>query len=98
MPTDFPVHVTAPQWSAYYKLYARHFNLYDNITFSVTVSSVRRDKSSGKWMVQLDGEPEPRAFDKVVVASGSETVPMYPKIENIDEFQGSFIHGQAYKR
>jgi dimethylaniline monooxygenase (N-oxide forming) len=90
--------LTAKKWGEYYKLYAKHFNLYDSIVFNVAVESVRRDQTKEKWMVQLAGEAAARAFDKVVIAVGSDTVARYPHIENLESFEGTFIHGQAYKR
>jgi dimethylaniline monooxygenase (N-oxide forming) len=95
---DYPVHIMAGKWSEYYKAYAKHFNLYENIIFNVSVISIKRDKEQGKWLVQLEGEAEPRVFDKVVVASGTETAPKLPQIMGLDQFQGTFIHGQAFKR
>jgi dimethylaniline monooxygenase (N-oxide forming) len=96
--TDYPLHLTADKWSEYYKAYAKHFNLYENIIFNVKVTLIKRDNVSGKWMVQLEGEAKPRAFDKVVVAAGSETLASKPKIDDLDKFKGTFIHGQAFKR
>lgn len=91
--------MTSPLWSAYYKKYARHFDLYDSIVFNVAVKSVRRNGSGGrKWLVQLESERDPREFDKVVWATGSEVKAEYPDIRGRESFKGQLIHGQAYKR
>ena len=95
---DCPLHLTADTWSEYYKSYARTFDLYKHIVFNVSVDLVKKDEEAGKWMVHLKGEPTPRAFDKVIVASGSDTVAKYPTIEGIDKFEGRFIHSQAFKK
>lgn len=92
------VHVSSREWSEYYRQYAREFKLYDHIEFNTTVKVIRRNEKELKWMVYLEGEESPRVFDKVVFSSGSETVAKPPRIENLDEFEGEFLHGQAYKR
>jgi dimethylaniline monooxygenase (N-oxide forming) len=60
--------------------------------------SIRRSPDDAKWLLYFKGESEPKAFDKVVFAHGSEHVRKYPAIENQDAFEGIFIHGQEYKR
>ncbi|KAF4809996.1 Monooxygenase aurF [Colletotrichum siamense] len=96
-PDHYPAHISAQEWSDYYKMYAKHFELYDNIVFNADVDVIRRDQEKGKWVVHIKGEATPRPFDKVVLASGSETTPVYPIIENLDQFEGKFMHSQAYK-
>ncbi|KAJ0313013.1 hypothetical protein Brms1b_007484 [Colletotrichum noveboracense] len=91
----YPAHISAQEWSDYYKMYAKNFELYDNIVFNADVDSISREK--GKWMVHVKGEATPRPFDRVVLASGSETTPVYPVIENLEQFEGKFMHSQAYK-
>ncbi|RXG42656.1 hypothetical protein VDGE_00736 [Verticillium dahliae] len=36
-------------------------------------------------------------YRQVVFSSGSETVAMHPKIDDVHKFEGQFLHGQAYK-
>ncbi|KAJ3945521.1 hypothetical protein N0V92_013463 [Colletotrichum tropicale] len=96
-PDHYPAHISAQEWSDYYKMYAKHFELYDNIVFNADVDVIRRDQEKGKWVVHIKGEATPRPFDRVVLASGSETTPVYPVIENLDQFEGKFMHSQAYK-
>jgi len=64
----------------------------------VTIVSVTREKATEKWLVQVKGEESPRSFDKVILATGTELVAVMPKIEGLSDFEGTFIHGQAYKR
>lgn len=94
---DYPVHISAREWSEYYKMYAAHFGLYENIVFDTVVELVERDHQSENWLVHIAGEATPRPFDKVVLASGSETRPLYPDIQNLSRFEGQFMHSQAYK-
>lgn len=93
-----PVHVSSKEWSEYYRQYARNFKLYDHIEFNTTVEVIRRDEGKSKWLIYIEGEENPRPFDKVVFSSGSETIAKPPRIEDLDKFEGQFLHGQAYKR
>ncbi|KAG7145093.1 Monooxygenase aurF like protein [Verticillium longisporum] len=91
------VHVSSKEWSEYYRQYAKHFNLYEHIVFDTTIEVIKRDEIKSKWMVHIKGEIEPQVFDRVVFSSGSETVAMHPKIDDVHKFEGQFLHGQAYK-
>jgi len=62
------------------------------------VQSISRDDPHSKWLVYLEGEDTARSFDKVVLATGSEHSRRWPKIKDIDAFEGSYIHGQEYKQ
>lgn len=92
------VHVSSKEWSEYYRQYAKHFKLYEHIVFDTTIEVIKRDEIKLKWMVHIKGEIEPQVFDRVVFSSGSETVAMHPKIDDVHKFEGQFLHGQAYKR
>lgn len=102
--TDFPHapgvsrHPTAQELDEYYQQYTDAFGLGDKITYAVTVQSISRNESQSKWLVSLEGEDTARSFDKVVIANGSEHVRRWPKIENIEAFKGTYIHGQEYKQ
>lgn len=95
---DAPLHPTAPYLASYYQSYAHHFGIYDKINFNTAVESVSRDETTSKWRLHIRGEKQPRIFDKVVFATGTENTPKYPVIDGLDEFKGTFIHSQAYKR
>lgn len=102
--SDFPHaegtsrHPTGKELGDYYQKYADAFGLTEKIKYNVSVESVSRDEIASKWLVSIDGENTARAFDKVVLATGSEHLRKWPKIEDIDAFDGSYIHGQEYKR
>ncbi|KAF6807066.1 dimethylaniline monooxygenase 2 [Colletotrichum sojae] len=78
-------------------MYAKHFSLYENNVLDATVEMIERDHENERWNVHITGEAVPRPFDKVVLASGSESKPVLPTIENLGQFQGRFMHSQAYK-
>ncbi|EEY15014.1 dimethylaniline monooxygenase [Verticillium alfalfae VaMs.102] len=68
-----------------------------NPKVAVIGAVIKRDEINSKWMVHIKGETEPKVFDRVVFSSGSETIAMHPKIDDVHKFKGQFIHGQAYK-
>ncbi|KAL2760241.1 hypothetical protein ACRALDRAFT_1078963 [Sodiomyces alcalophilus JCM 7366] len=65
--------------------------------FNTIIKVITRDHDNAKWLIHLEGQTDPVPFDKVVFASGSETKSIMPVIEGHDEFEGQFLHGQAYK-
>jgi dimethylaniline monooxygenase (N-oxide forming) len=91
------MHVTAPLWSEYFKSYAKHFNLYENMVFGVCVKAIKKSQDGVKWLISLEGEEAPREFDKVIMATGTEVVAEHPKIEALERLEGKYMHGQAYK-
>lgn len=95
---DFPLHPSGEDLRKYYQSYAAHFGLLDKIIFNVTVSSITRTDDDTQWALHLAGEETPRLFDKVIVASGTEVMPVIPVIEGLDLFQGNFLHSQAFKK
>ncbi|KAH8169381.1 flavin-binding monooxygenase-like domain-containing protein [Sarocladium implicatum] len=102
--TDFPHspgtsrYPTGKELGEYYQQYAEHFGLSDKIEYRTKVKFVSRDGPASKWLVHLKGEETPRQFDKVVLATGSSNVPKWPKVDNIEAFKGTYIHGKEYKR
>jgi dimethylaniline monooxygenase (N-oxide forming) len=46
----------------------------------------------------MEGEETPRAFDRVIWATGTETIARPVVIEGAELFEGQILHGQAYKR
>ena len=97
MGDEYPRHLTGAQLAAYYHSYATYFGLLDKIVFSVTVRLVERDESNGGWLLHVDGEEKPRQFDRVVLATGSESARKMPIIADLDKFKGKVMHGQEYK-
>lgn len=55
------------------------------------------DSTSKKWILDIDGAGS-EVFDKVVVATGINTIPNIPKLEGSELFQGDYIHSRSFKR
>lgn len=48
------------------------------IEYGTTITSVSRAEGAAKWKLSIAGEKEPRIFDKVVLATGSENDRKWP--------------------
>ncbi|KAL1953039.1 hypothetical protein VTO42DRAFT_3748 [Malbranchea cinnamomea] len=104
--TDFPFpddadpFPTAEQTQKYLEDYAAHFWLWDHIQLNTEVNGIRRDENLNKWEIQLtksDGQKTTEHYDKLVMATGINQIPSWPKIPGIDGFQGDVIHSISYK-
>lgn len=53
-----------------------------------------------KWAVQTlkDGKTTLQIFDKIVLATGINKLPLVPKIDGLDDFKGEIVHSAGYKR
>lgn len=58
------------------------------------------DEKSEQWTVRMvkEGETTSQVFDKIVLASGINKLPLMPKIDGLDVFEGEVIHSAGYKR
>ncbi|KAM4054539.1 flavin-binding monooxygenase-like domain-containing protein [Hirsutella rhossiliensis] len=97
---EYPPYMTGTQVAEYFEEYARHFQLEQHVRFKTTVRRVLRDELDRGWNVHVSG-PEGDAilhFDKVVLGSGSDSVPSWPPMPGRQLFKGTVIHGQSYRR
>ena len=98
--TDFPMPEAYPQFLSrsqaldYVRAYARHFGLYDHITFNTRVETVA--EVDGRWQVTLSGEDGPRLYDGVVIANGHHWDPKWPDYPG--EFTGEVLHAYQVKK
>lgn len=92
MPRDYPDYPNHRQVWDYLVSYARHFDLYPNIEFNISVAEVTpRD---GGWEVMLsDGQR--RRYRGVVIANGHNWDPQRPNYPG--NFQGIALHSAEYK-
>ncbi|KAI0907766.1 FAD/NAD(P)-binding domain-containing protein [Ustulina deusta] len=99
VPEDYPAFFTGSQVAEYFKSYALHFNLYPHIRFGTTVQRVARNAADDSWDVHIttsDG-PAVLSFDKVVLAHGCESLPLWPPMPSKNKFKGILMHGQSFK-
>jgi dimethylaniline monooxygenase (N-oxide forming) len=57
---------------------------------------VTRNHERNQWAIHLPDRKE-EYFDKVVISTGINSIPMIPKMEGLDQFQGQVLHSQAFK-
>ncbi|KAM4064382.1 flavin-binding monooxygenase-like domain-containing protein [Hirsutella rhossiliensis] len=99
IPKDYPPYLSGTQVAEYFQSYAKHFDLERHIHFNTTVHKVVRDEAEDAWQVHLTGSGGDAVarFDKVVVGTGSQTSPVWPRMPGRDKFQGIVMHGQNYR-
>ncbi|CAK7228988.1 hypothetical protein SCUCBS95973_007065 [Sporothrix curviconia] len=109
--TDFPYPDDTPSLCPssyiddYLQSYADKFQLRPHIRVSTVTRAIKRDDDKNKWMIEVapasdkggESSTETLAFDKVIIATGSNDKPSVPKIEGIDTFAGRVLHSQAFK-
>lgn len=98
--SDWPSYLTGSHVAQFLQAYASKFQLHQHIQFNTTVRVVLRDDADAGWNIHIvkeDKEEEVVHFDKVVLATGSDTLPVWPQMPGRNEFQGTVIHGQSYR-
>lgn len=88
----------------YLEDYANDYNLHKYIKFDTKVESVTPVTSDNRtaWKVQFSStnmrdKVETAMFDAVIVCNGHYSVPLIPKLEGMDKFQGKVIHSHDYR-
>ena len=95
MPADYPVYPSRDQMRDYLESFARHFGLYEHITFGTEVAEVlpRGERGQDGWTVRIaDGQV--RAYAAVLIANGHLTDPYVPAIAA--DFTGKSMHSHDY--
>ncbi|KAL3485874.1 flavin-binding monooxygenase-like-domain-containing protein [Aspergillus germanicus] len=107
--TDFPhrpetpVYPRGSQMHQYLRDYATHFNIHGSIETNVDVQEIARNDEKDCWDLRLRSTKSnaanviTRRFDRVVIASGINHIPVVPKIKGIEKFGGKVIHSQQFK-
>lgn len=82
----------------YLSSYADHFDLRKNIKFKTSITGLERDQQSAKWLLHIADDPQsPRAFDKIVWATGQFLHPKRIKLPDQDKFKGQILHSQEVR-
>ncbi|WP_266368980.1 flavin-containing monooxygenase [Tellurirhabdus rosea] len=96
MPRDYPMFPHHRQILHYFESYARHFGLYEHITFRTAVTDVRRSADGCGYRVTTDTGLE-RDYKYVIVANGHHWNPRYPDPPFPGTFTGETLHSHDYK-
>ncbi|CAG8888680.1 unnamed protein product [Penicillium egyptiacum] len=100
---DTPIYPPARQVHQYLQDYALYFKLNDLIETNTEVVKMIRNNKADCWELTLrsnatdSAEIFMRQFDRVVIATGINQLPVSPKIKGIERFRGTVIHSQQYK-
>ncbi|KAI0149573.1 FAD/NAD(P)-binding domain-containing protein [Xylariaceae sp. FL1272] len=100
VPKDWPQYLTGFQVGEYLQAYTTNFQLHQHVHFNTTVRLIVRDDYDAGWNVHIvkeDGEEEILHYDKIVLGSGSDTLPVWPQMPGREKFKGTVIHGQNYR-
>jgi cation diffusion facilitator CzcD-associated flavoprotein CzcO len=99
--SDFPIHdgfgvpdgehVPGKTMHTYLVAYAKHFKLFDLISFDAAVENVSRVDSGEGWNVRLRSGSTSQTR-KLVIATGATNVPNRPVLPGADDFDGPIIH------
>ncbi|KAK3676546.1 hypothetical protein LTR78_003822 [Recurvomyces mirabilis] len=104
--TDFPFpdetgsYPTAGEVKKYLNDYCSHFNLWPNLHLQTSIAGIQRDEEARKWrlnVVRKGGIIEKLSFDKLVIATGPQNVPVIPDIPNANVFKGTITHSATFK-
>lgn len=93
MPADYPDFPSSEQMHQYYKLYAQHYHLFENIRFNKKVVSVNPTNDS-RWLVKFE-DGEENIYKGVIVCNGHHWSRDFPTIDGV--FSGESFHSKDYK-
>jgi hypothetical protein len=91
MPEDYPDFPNHNLVLNYLRSYARHFGLYEHITFNTSVAKVQ--PVGNFWEVILSNG-EIRQYRGVIIANGHHSQPKYPQFPG--HFDGVVLHSRDY--
>lgn len=92
MPADYPEYPSQEQAWEYLKAYARHFKLYDAITFNTSIE--RLEPAAGIWQAKFSDGRAAR-YRGVVICNGHNWDPKWPELPG--RFDGLSLHSAEYK-
>jgi hypothetical protein len=91
---DYPEYPGHARILGYFRDFVRKFGLAEHIELGRSITEVA-PRGDGTWSVAVAGEPQPRIYRGVVIASGHHDTPRMPVYPG--SFSGEIIHSRAYK-
>ena len=91
-PENYPTYVPRLKLVKYYEDYARQFEI--NPHFNTSVESIRK-QDNNSWLVKTNKQ----SFEaqNIVLATGINRVPHFPKWKGQENYQGQIVHSRDYK-
>lgn len=93
MPDDYPDYPSHEQVLAYFRAYAKKFELEKHIRFNTSVTRISQTKNK-RWLITTK-QGDQTAYDYVLVANGHHSVPRHPELPGT--FTGNYLHSHQYK-
>ena len=90
-PEYYPTFVSKNDLFSYYQDYAKHFNI--KPSFGESLVSVTKDEKG--WHVKTNKKNS--IYQSIIFATGINRVPNYPKIKELENYEGISIHSREYK-
>ena len=91
---DYPEYPSHQRVLGYFRDYSAKFGLQRHIELGKAVTRLE-PAADGRWQVSVAGEPAPRSYRGVVIASGHHDLPRLPTYPG--SFAGEIIHSRHYK-
>ena len=87
-----------PEFLSYLTRVTDKYNLSDRIDFNTTVGGAVWDEGRKVWTVtaERDGKPVTYTANVLIMATGPNNNPNYPKVENLDAFKGPVMHSARW--
>ncbi len=87
-----------PEFLSYLDRVTDKYNLRDRIQFGTWVEGAEWDEARKIWTVKAvrNGKPETYECNVLIMAVGPNNNPNYPKVKNLDSFNGPVIHSAAW--
>ncbi len=95
MPAEFPVYTDHKQIFSYFKDFAKHFGVYDTISFNTGVEHCAR-LEDGRWAVTLS-TGETREYESLFVCNGHHWDQRWPEPPFPGQFNGKVMHAHSYR-
>ena len=86
--------VPANEISEYLRQSAKHFNIYEHISFNTAVEKAVWDKENQNWKISLNNQNEEVIATHLVSACGVLRKPNLPDIRGREMFKGESFHSQ----
>lgn len=99
MPADYPPYPHHSQIFAYFRAYAKQFDLYHHITFQTQVTQVAPAAAGGYDVIirNIDsGQSETHQYRAVLVCNGHHWQPKLPRFPG--HFSGECLHSRTYRK
>lgn len=89
---------TGPEFLSYLERVTDKYRLWDHIALNTSVEGAEWDDTRQLWRVNAtrDGEAIVYEVNALLMAVGPNNEPNYPRVDNLDQFQGPVIHSAKW--